>query len=442
MMIHGEKQVERAMMMRWPGRQGEKRIRLIIGILLATFLLSALTLVLVKVFRPKSSPINVDSPGAAVGEAADFRRPAQVADNLEARLKLLLQKEKSNLLASRYRLAGPFGRPPAERSDIYHARDQLLYGQYLLEQNSNKEFNRWWREFSSTFLQPQGFVAVYPQQTPEQTLADDDFLPVNLQSARLLAQSCSVWPSRAGQESLGRLSDQLLELGSQGFSANYDAAVPTLPPILDPGATPTPKPTATPAVTEPLPVQRVLRLSTLDLFTMQQLVQADQRWQQLYARYLPIVKNSYISDSLPLYAFGYVDHKESYLNYSGSMPFIDTEEALTTLLHLCEVGQENDRSISWLRDQMFNHRSIYESYHIALGSAGTNVECVPAYAIIARIARIKGDTDLYEAAVNRLLWHQATSQTSAALSAIFRQDSEGMIHVLAADNVMALLALR
>ena len=63
MMIHGEKQVERAMMMRWPGRQGEKRIRLIIGILLAILLLSALTLVLVKVFRPKSSPINVDSPG-------------------------------------------------------------------------------------------------------------------------------------------------------------------------------------------------------------------------------------------------------------------------------------------------------------------------------------------------------------------------------------------
>ncbi|MGI6334186.1 MAG: hypothetical protein ACOX1A_06210 [Saccharofermentanales bacterium] len=430
------------MTMNRPGRKGKKRISLVVGLLLAALLLLALTLVLFKVFQPAPSTIKVDFPGAATGRAADFRRPAQVADNLEARLKLLLQKEKSYLLASRYRLAGPFGRPPAERSDIYHARDQLLYGQYLMEQKLNREFNRWWREFSSVFLQPQGIVAIHPQQTPEQALADDDFWPVNLQSARLLAQSCSVWPNKAGQESLGRLSDQLLELGSRGFSADYDAAVPTLPPILDPGATPTPKPTATPAVTEPLPVQRILRLSTLDLFTMQQLVQVDQRWQKLYDQYLPIVKNGYINDSLPLYAFGYIDHKEGYLTYSGSMPFINTEEALTTLLHLCEVGQENDRSISWLRDQMFNHRAIYEFYHIALGSAGSNVESVPAYAIVARIARIKGDADLYEAAVNRLLWHQATSQTSAALSAVFRQDSEGLIHVLAADNVMALLALR
>ena len=92
MMIHGEKQVERAMMMRWPGRQGEKRIRLIIGILLATFLLSALTLVLVK-FSGPSQAQSTWTPGAAVGEAADFRRPAQVADNLEARLKLLLQRK-------------------------------------------------------------------------------------------------------------------------------------------------------------------------------------------------------------------------------------------------------------------------------------------------------------------------------------------------------------
>jgi hypothetical protein len=60
----------------------------------------------------------------------------------------------------------------------------------------------------------------------------------------------------------------------------------------------------------------------------------------------------------------------------------------------------------------------------------------------ARIARITGDGLLYRAAVDRLLWHQATSQTSPALSAVLRQAADGADYVGAHDNLWGLLARR
>jgi len=121
---------------------------------------------------------------------------------------------------------------------------------------------------------------------------------------------------------------------------------------------------------------------------------------------------------------------------------IDTAETLRVVLHLCEVGHAPQRSLAWIRAQLFNQSALYASYHPGQGTPVDLKECLEAYAMTARIARITGDGLLYRAAVDRLLWHQATSQTSPALSAVFRQAEDGAYYVWAHDNLWALLALR
>jgi hypothetical protein len=185
----------------------------------------------------------------------------------------------------------------------------------------------------------------------------------------------------------------------------------------------------------------ILRLASIDLYAMRQLALLDQRWQNLFDRSLVVAGGGYISDNLPLYALGYDTSQKGYLPFSGDAPAVDTEEALLTILHLTEIDRENPRSLSWIKDQIFNQKKVCVSYHVIQGQAFDETESIAGYAIIARIARIKGDRELYDAAIGLLLWHQATSQRSEALSALYRQDAEGLIQVRASDNTWALLAI-
>ncbi len=430
-----------------PARQHSKRV--IILLIIAVLILAGAALGAAWLLgwfnpAPKISVINIGTPGAATGDAADLRLDEEKADDLIERMNKLLKSNDTGLFASTFRLAGPFGEPAAVLSEIYRSGDQLLYGQYLLEQKQQKAFFDWWNDFAATCLTTDGLVRAQAGMTDDQVVVDADFWRVNLATLRLLAQSCKQWPDVTLQDSMRRLSDRLLTLGSKRFAADYTATIPTPQPSPIFEATPTPKPTTTPAATEAGDSLPVLRLASLDLYTMQQLAAFDNRWQALFDRALLIVQNGYISDDLPLFALAYVEDQTvpGYLNFDGDAPVINTEEALLTLLHLCEIGQENPRSISWLRDQMFNEHAIFESYHIVQGQATSSQECLQGYAIIARIARIEGDSDLYQAAINRLLWHQATSPSSDALSAIFREDNQKLISILASDNAWALLAMR
>ena len=422
-----------------------KKLIVILSITMTVLLLVLLGLIgwLSGWFDPPLISVNVGQPGAASGDAAEYKVSKPVADALQARTIQLLQNGNSGMLAAAHRLAGRYGQPPAESSEQFMALDQLLLGTYLLEQGWQEDFQSWWSRFAAAFLSADGLVRVEIGQDDQAMLAAGDFWRVNLAALRLLAQSGTTWPDAGRQTALLRLSGELLDLiNHQGIANDFDAILPTPAPTLDPAATPTPKPTATPAITEPGLTMPVLRLASLDLFTMQSCAGLDNRWQTVYEKYLPAVAGGYINDDLPLYAFGYLEEENDYLSYSGATPSINTEESLLVILHLCEINKENPRSLNWLRNQLYNQRAIYESYHIAQGQPTSAQECVAGYAIIARIARIKGDKDLYDAAVQRLLWHQATSQTSAARSAIFREDADGMIHVYARDNTMALLAMR
>jgi hypothetical protein len=393
-------------------------------------------------FSGRIEGLSVGLPGALAESQDTYAVEASAAAALENRMNQLLLEQDQ--LAAWYRLAGRTGQPPAERSTAALALDQVRYGQFLLEQGDRKRFLAWWEGYRDVWLNDEGGSAGnLEHQADAPAPGTADWFRVNLLLARLLTQSCTLWPEQQQMEDLVRLSDLILTDLDHGIPTDQTAVVPTAGPILDPGATPSPRPTAAPTPAADAGIRLdVLRLASIDLFAMQSLIQVDEAWQPIYDRCLAVVLNGYLGDAMPLYAWAWQPQSDGYLPFQGDQPVIDTEEAILTILHLCEVGQVPQRSISWIREQLYNHSALYVSYHTGQGTATDQRECLPAYAMVARIARIIRDEPLYRSAVSRLLWHQATSQTSPARSAIFREEPDGAIFIWARDNVWALLALR
>ena len=421
-------------MVSWPRKN--KHVHIYIISASAVLILLVLGLVAWRLgwFSPASAVVQIGLPGSSDETSVALRVSQADAVDLESKMVKLLTEDESDLLALYYRQEGQYGLVPDEQSAILVALDQLLYGQYLIEQGRRTSFEDWWADYIAVFQTDDGFFKT-DMNGPE-GFTDDDWWRVNLTTLRVLAQSVAVWPDHARQTMMQNLSDELLDLAGSSIAPDADAAVPTTAPITDFAATPTPKPSVTQAAPAPSSVP-VLRLATLDLYLMQQMSVLDSRWQILYDRYLQVVQDGYISDDLPLFAYGYSVDSGAYVNYSGVTPNLDVEESLLVLLHLCEVGAGNDLSINWLRSQLLNNGAIYERYHIALGTSADSSECIPAYAIAARIARIIGDQTLYDAAVDRLLWHQATSLTSTVRYAIFREDDQQQIFIYSWDNAWA-----
>ena len=325
----------------------------------------------------------------------------------------------------------------------------------------NKEENAllkdWWRIFKATCLSENGVIGVLPDQSAEATgvagidaaspYQSDDFWRASFLAARLLAQSCTRWPDKDRLETLKWLSNLLLGRLDTAAAADALIAIPTPEPILDPGATPTPRSTVTPqAAPDHQTGMQVFRLASIDLFAIRQLVVLDSRWQAHYDHWMALIKGSQLEGVLPFHAWAVETETNAgpaqYVAFAGSSPVLETEEAVGVLLHLAEVGEIREDSIRWLKNQLYNQGIIYKYYHIVQGTPVGDEECLPAYAMMARMARILGDQALYDLSSDRLLWHQATNERSAALSALFRQSASELAVVFAQDNVMALLALR
>ena len=294
----------------------------------------------------------------------------------------------------------------------------------------------WWSFFAGNWQGADGLFG-------DQTKADEDWLRDNLSCARLLVQSLNLWPDEKRAAQLKDLSDGLLaRLTDDGLSDNL-ADLPALETVLDPGATPAPKPaTPSPAGQNAALSVPVVRLASLDLLAISLLRQVDARWDGWFSYFETVVEEGFLDGPLPIYAWAWDAKQQKYLPFAGDTPLLDSEELALTVLHLCEIEKAPGPSINWLRDQLFNQGAIASSYHPIQGTVIEEEESLVCYALTARIARIISDESLYQAATNRLLWHQATSKTSSVLNAIFRQSEDQEVVILARDNLWALLALR
>ncbi len=385
-------------------------------------------------FFAKPAGFQITFPGKKVAEKPAFYKLADQAGPIEKKMMQMLGD--SDFLLQWYRPVSLAGKIPAEKSQTALLLDQVHYGQYLLEQGRKKAFLGWWNKLEQDWPRQAEYLAW--QNPPVAAEAGDQIghVAANLALVRLLSQSLTLWPDNGRLDRLAEISQLLWhDLASQGVTEQLE--VPAITQVPDLAATPTPKAPGQ----EQLLVLDVLPLAALDLFALQALASFDDKWQTVYDTYLTIVEAAYLDDQLPLFAYAYDPASNSYLPFAGSAAFVDTESALLIMLHLAECGRAPDRSIAWIRDQFYNESAIYVSYHAVQGTAADQEESVLAYALLARLARIIEDQALYEAAVQRLLWHQLTNPASEAQSLIFTQQTDGSALVYTYDNVWALLAL-
>ena len=184
-----------------------------------------------------------------------------------------------------------------------------------------------------------------------------------------------------------------------------------------------------------------LTLAALDLEVFRMLSSTDSKYQPLYDNALTILSGAVISDDLPLFAIGYTQGSAGYVYYNGDTAQADLVSSLKVTLHLAEEGAAPQKTILWIKEQLYNEGLLYQSYDLISGQPVTEVESVESYGIIIQIARAVDDADLYSKTLTRMEWHLATNSKSAARSTIFRQLDNSRVVVYAKDNLEALLGV-
>ncbi len=399
------------------------------------------------VFRPgRNSPTSFDValPGSRMDAASGLSGLSfgTEADAVWKTTKKLLASGR--FLQTRASLATKDGKTPFESSALLSASDQLLLLQHELEQDRRSSFFEIQEAFSADFVGLDGLVRPFLPVSADQIASPAD----SLLYARLCAEGYARWRDDRLLSACRATSEALLMgLDAGGFlSTDRLAVLPTPAPTPTdiPDETPTPGPTSTPLPTPtPPPVRtlRVLGLSQADFEAMRLLAMLDARWTAVLAAHLAVVEGGFLGEDLPLYAEAYSSSASGYLPFTGTNPRIDTMESMLVMLHLAEIGRADARGIAWLRRQVMDVRAIYVSYELATGAPASSEECVPAYAVAARIARMKGDREFYLAALDRIRWNVATDKNSAAFGAVFRKDSASRVHIIAEDGLWAMLAL-
>ncbi|NLW10653.1 MAG: hypothetical protein GX028_01380 [Clostridiaceae bacterium] len=362
------------------------------------------------------------------------------SDKLESRLLKLCETEYG--LAAWYRLPVRSEELPAERSVRFNSSDQLLYGRFLAEQKRMDEFDDWHIRFKRHYIYDNKTVAYIEINEQSELVPAAASFETMFDYISVLMTAYQSKPQKNIWQEIESLSDILLTDFADGIpEPDLQLAIPTVAPAPDPAATPTPIPVITPTP-EPAPVYSLIRLASIDLQTINQLTEVDQKWQVIYEKWLAIVSDGLISEQLPLYALAVWPDMNNYLNFVGEGGSVDSMESIITTLHLAQAGAADQSSLRWINDQLLNNFVIYDAYNIIQGHPMAQIENPSIYGLTARLGRVLNDKTLYDKSINRLNWHTATSQRSDALDAIFRQDENDVVTIWAEDNLRALLAYK
>lgn len=384
--------------------------------------------------RPPGLSFEHRWPGRAIEGYTASRTGVSALSTGAARL---LEAGPEGTWTSWHRLAGRNGSPPAISSGITETGDQVLLLLHAAETGDRDEF-----------------MKIYRYLDENRTDADRRLLSAhggtagNLESLgllRALAEGYTKWGGRELAAALRRFSDALLEPSSlMGIPADTDLLLPGPTPTPATMTTPTPGPTIAVPTSPTYPEPQYLpyiRLAGVDFYTMKLLAALDIRWLAASDSSLDAAAAAFISPTLPLYRTGIEPVGGAVVPYAGVTPTIDTVDSLLVILHLCEVREQRAESIAWIRQKLFNDGRLHASYAIVTGEPDDLSENPALYGIVARIARILEDEDLYRLAADRLTWHIADLRTSPAYGAVFRDTEDGLVEVRAADNAWALLGL-
>lgn len=156
------------------------------------------------------------------------------------------------------------------------------------------------------------------------------------------------------------------------------------------------------------------------------------RFKKVYNNTLETVKNGYISDDFPLYYSWY-----NYIDGQYEKDDLNISEALVTVLHLSEIGEQKAETISWLKEQVKNG-TLYGRYTVdGKVVEGYEYESTAAYALAALIGKEIRDADLINNAVKRMEQMKIKDVGSRYYGAFGNPDGSG---IYSFDQCMALLA--
>lgn len=156
------------------------------------------------------------------------------------------------------------------------------------------------------------------------------------------------------------------------------------------------------------------------------------RFKKVYNNTLEIVKNGYINDNFPLYYSWY-----NYADGQYEKDDLNISEALVTILHLSEIGEEKPETIWWLKDQVKNG-TLYGRYTVdGKVTEGYEYESTAAYALAALIGKEVNDTELINDAISKMERMRINDLSSEYYGAFGNLDGSG---IYSFDQCMALLA--
>jgi hypothetical protein len=262
---------------------------------------------------------------------------------------------------------------------------------------------------------------------------------------RVLMDYYDKWGS---EKLLDRIKELAAVLGKADKLTEYRVedrlARPTTVPVSEIlEATPTPTPTPDPENKEApkLVSQDGLELQGLDLLAMKRAGVIDPVHTKTYEKWLSIVKNGMISETLPLYAWVYLG-EEKYCYYTGSNADVELVPSLYTMVHLAEVGELDAASYSWIQMKLMNTGYLYTKYNMLSGEASGEVEAYEAYPLVLELAVIKNDQVLFEMAYSAMMRHYATLSTSQILYTYYRDVDDSRIELCARENLLAAIFLK
>jgi hypothetical protein len=143
-----------------------------------------------------------------------------------------------------------------------------------------------------------------------------------------------------------------------------------------------------------------------------------------------ILEEGYLSDQFPFY-----ETRFNYKDGTYSSDNINTVESLLSILNLAETGQQNPKSIRYIKQQV-EAGTLYGQY-TREGKPANDIRSTAIYALTAMIGAAAGDDDLYEAGIERMNEFRITDPASPLYGG-FGDPATGQAYSF--DNLMALLA--
>lgn len=342
-----------------------------------------------------------------------------------------------------YQIAGKTGTPPAKKSENMIFENQVNLLSFYVEIKDKNSFNKLNNWIKSIFQSENGLfvkkVSTDKLEKPEGGL--EVSVSEQIYYCRVLIEAYVRFGQKRDLDLVITLSKQLYPLCKDKniLPPEMSIALPEETPTPDFTATPEPKPSVMPTI-DPSKIIYigVVDLSTIDLYALKLLTSIDAGWDAVYKNCLEVISKAAIDSPAPFYQAGYDVQKAGYVPYLMQKTEFDFEQQMKILLHLAEVSQIRESSFSYLKQQLFNTKTFYQTYQILTATATTENESITGYALMARIARIRQDKELYDLCIDRIEWNTATSTDSDVYGLPFQTNADGSILAYSNDAINAL----